>query len=189
MSIVVQLSGGDAIKPRHHRMGLPGLTSPGTLDEVALAQMPRCPGDEALEGANRFQPTLTLCHPSFNIIHEQSFGEQTFNRASLNEFHGKKVGDLIDLAGDEPMMPEYEAALRKHLVELNVNELPRIGRDSRKVETLRDILLVLQSEFAALRELTQKTTAATRALQPQIDQSLFERSLREIRRSIRLTCP
>ena len=77
------------------------------------------------------------------------------------------------MLGDDPMMPEYEAALRKHLVELNVNELPRIGRDSRKVETLRDILLVLQSEFAALREMTQKTTAATRALQPQMDQGLF----------------
>ena len=136
----------------------------------------------------------------FNVgfIHEQSFGEQMFNRASLNEFHGEKVGDLIDRAlerfdnsivgldsaiannnkllemlGDDPMMPEYEAALRKHLVELNVNELPRVGRDSRKVETLRDILLVLQSEFAALREMTQKTTAATRALQPQMDQGLF----------------
>ena len=77
------------------------------------------------------------------------------------------------MLGDDPMMPEYEAALRKHLVELNVNELPRIGRDSRKVETLRDILLVLQSESAALREMTQKTTAATRALQPQMDQGLF----------------
>lgn len=136
----------------------------------------------------------------FNVgfIHEQSFGEQMFNRASLNEFHGEKVGDLIDRAlerfdnsivgldsaiannkkllemlGDDPMMPEYEAALRKHIVELNVNELPRVGRDSRKVETLRDILLVLQSEFIALREMTQKTTAATRALQPQIDQGLF----------------
>ena len=136
----------------------------------------------------------------FNVgfIHEQSFGEQMFNRASLNEFHGEKVGDLIDRAlerfdnsivgldsaiannnkllemlGDDPMMPEYEAALRKHLVELNVNELPRVGRDSRKVETLRNILLVLQSEFAALREMTQKTTAATRALQPQMDQGLF----------------
>ena len=136
----------------------------------------------------------------FNVgfIHEQSFGEQMFNRASLNEFHGEKVGDLIDRAlerfdnsivgldsaiannnkllemlGDDPMMPEYEAALQKHLFELNVNELPRVGRDSRKVETLRDILLVLQSEFAALREMTQKTTAATRALQPQMDQGLF----------------
>ena len=136
----------------------------------------------------------------FNVgfIHEQSFGEQMFNRASLNEFHGEKVGDLLDRAlerfdnsivgldsaiannnkllemlGDHPMMPEYEAALRKHLVELNVNELPRVGRDSRKVETLRDILLVLQSEFAALREMTQKTTAATRALQPQMDQGRF----------------
>ena len=136
----------------------------------------------------------------FNVgfIHEQSFGEQMFNRASLNEFHGEKVGDLIDRAlerfdnsivgldsaiannnkllemlGDDPMMPEYEAALRKHLVELNVNELPRVGRDSRKVETLRDILLVLQGEFAALREMTQKTTAATGALQPQMDQGLF----------------
>jgi len=91
----------------------------------------------------------------FNVgfIHEQSFGEQMFNRASLNEFHGEKVGDLIDRAlerfdnsivgldsaiannnkllemlGDHPMMPEYEAALRKHLVELNVNKLPRVGR-------------------------------------------------------------
>ena len=33
--------------------------------------------------------------------------------------------------------------------------------------------MVLQSEFAALREMTQKTTAATRALQPQMDQGLF----------------
>ena len=136
----------------------------------------------------------------FNVgfIHEQSFGEQMFNRASLNEFHGEKVGVLIDRAlerfdnsivgldsaiannnkllkmlGDDPMMPEYEAALQKHLFELNVNELPRVGRDSRKVETLRDVLLVLQSESAALREMTQKTTAATRALQPQMDQGLF----------------
>ena len=142
----------------------------------------------------------------FNVgfIHEQSFGEQMFNRASLNEFHGEKVGDLIDRAlerfdnsivgldsaiannnkllemlGDDPMMPEYEAALRKHLVELNVNELPRVGRDSRKVETLRDILLVLQGEFAALREMTQKTTAATGALQPQMDQGLFEATVLE----------
>jgi hypothetical protein len=137
---------------------------------------------------------------AFNVgfIHEQSFAEQEYNRASLREFHGEKIGNginrgvrrfeasidgldaameknekLIEMVRSFEMLPEFEKALEKHLKELDVNSLPRVGNDGRQIFTLEDILLVLQSEFSTLREKTQKTVASTQELKPQIGKGLF----------------
>lgn len=136
----------------------------------------------------------------FNVgfIHEQSFGEQEYNRASLLEFHGEKISDginkavqrfeasidglntamakteeLLNMVGSFEMLPEFEEALAKHLPELEVNNLARVGSDRRRISTLEDILLVLQSEFTVLKEMTEGTIVATKDLQPQIDDGLF----------------
>lgn len=136
----------------------------------------------------------------FNVgfIMPQSTSEQLFNRASLREFHGETTGGLIDQAVTEfsasidgldaaientdrliaivradEMLPEFEAALGEALEKLRVNDLERVGADTRKIATLEDILLVLKAEFEALREMTKRTIEETRALQPQIEQGQF----------------
>lgn len=139
---------------------------------------------------------------AFNVgfIQEQSTMEQLFNRASLEEFHGRKSGDIIDRAleglekslngldeaiaknremlgflarQDYELYPEFEAALARHLGELEVNALSRVGKDDRTITTLEDILVVFSSEFEALREMTEATSSATRGLEPQIADGLF----------------
>jgi len=144
----------------------------------------------------------------FNVgfIHEQSFGEQEYNHASLLEFHGEKIGDGIDKAVQRfeasidglnatmekneellnmvrsfEMLPEFEEALGKHLQELEVNSLARVGNERRQIATLEDILLVLQSEFEVLKEMTEGTIAATKDLQPQIDDGRFVATVLEAR--------
>ncbi|MGH2618160.1 MAG: cupredoxin domain-containing protein, partial [Thermomicrobiales bacterium] len=57
--------------------------------------------------------------------------------------------------------------------DLDVNNLERVGNDTRQIATLEDILLVLKAEFEALREMTKTTIEETRALQPQIEQGQF----------------
>ncbi|MCH8876250.1 MAG: hypothetical protein IIA89_05445 [Chloroflexi bacterium] len=138
----------------------------------------------------------------FNVgfIQPQSEAEQMFNRASLREFHGEKVGDFIEQALDGfessldgldgamekneqliemlrseeyELYPEFEEALGRHIVALEVNELPRVSENDLEIKNLEDILLVLQSEFATLRVMTEETIEVTRQLQPQIDEGLF----------------
>lgn len=128
----------------------------------------------------------------------QLMGEQMFNRASLREFKGEFGGHFIARALDEfekstvhlssamdknqgllimlrenELRPEFEKALVVYLDELQVNELPRIGEDDRSVETLEDIIIVLQSEFNKLLELTKGTLEATRNLQDAVDKGQF----------------
>lgn len=143
----------------------------------------------------------------FNVdfIMPQSAAEQLFNRASLREFHGQTTGGLIDLAVTEfsasrdgldaaikntdrliemvraeEMLPEFEKALARATDKLQVNDLERVGKDTRRISTLEDILLVLKAEFEALREMTETTIEETRALQPQIEQGQFVATVLEM---------
>ena len=136
----------------------------------------------------------------FNVgfMQEQLTAEQMFNRASLAEFEGGTGGEYVDMALDgleraaeglssaiekneqliemvqnTELNPDFESALEKYIGELNVNSLPRIGEDDRDVQTLEDILHVLQSEFATLLDLTEGTIEATREIRGTADEGLF----------------
>lgn len=135
---------------------------------------------------------------SIGFIAEQDKAEQFSNRATLREFHGKIVGDrtkagieayersldgideailysriLLIMAEAKPMIPKFVSALGKRIKSGKVNKLERLGVDRRRIKTLADILRVIQAEFIALRDFTNRNIAVVRGLQSHFDDGTF----------------
>jgi hypothetical protein len=132
------------------------------------------------------------------FVDNQSAAEQLFNRASLQEFHGKKIGkevdqalerfeasiegldramaknrELLEMLESNALIPEFEAALQKHMAALGVRQLPLVTLDPVQPSSLSDVLRIIDAQFAELKEMTNRAISATHDLDPAIQDGQF----------------
>lgn len=144
----------------------------------------------------------TDINANFNLgfLHHQKVAEELSNRATLRELRGQLVGDLIDdivleyqrsitklnaavtgidqlaaMVQNNEMEPGFDTALNARIVQLGVNNLPRMTPGSTEpVTTLPEILTTLRSELTTLAQSASGTVQALDTeLRPFAEQGLF----------------